>query len=65
MNWAAWHVSGCECRDEGSDGTEGEIDCPEFGTNVTLLSSASLMLGYFQIQDLWGKINANTAQDHK
>lgn len=55
MNWAAWHVSGCERRDEGSDGTEGEIDCPELGSNATLPSSASLMPVYFQIQDLLGK----------
>lgn len=52
MKWVAWHVSGCERRDEGSGGTEGEIDCLELGSNATLPSSASLMLGYFQIQEL-------------
>lgn len=59
MNWAAWHVSGCECRDGGADGTEGEMDCPGLGGGAAPLSSASLMLGYFQIQDLLGGKNAN------
>lgn len=55
MNWAAWHVSGCERWDEGSDGTEGEIDCPELGSNATS-ELCQPDAGYFQIQNLLGKM---------
>lgn len=59
MNWAAWHVSGCERWDEGSDGTEGEIDCPELGSNASFLSSASLMLAISRSRTFWEKCKHN------